>query len=113
MPIWSEEELQNARKYCFPNLTAEYVTQQFEIYGGIPRLVLEDTAEHARVLLNQQLRRMDVNALFNIMSKRTYIELPTSKTTWILVHVSSDPDLELKSASKLFSRCIRNLQWRR
>ena len=97
MPIWSEEELQNARKDCFPHLTAEYVTQQFEIYGGIPRIVFEYTAEHARVLLNRQIREIHVNTVFSIMSKRTYTERQTSETTFILIHVSLDRKFGFKS----------------
>lgn len=39
---------------------------------------------------------MDVNVLFNIMAKKTYTELPTSRSTYVLIHVVPDTDFEFK-----------------
>ena len=96
MPLWTLEELLEAQPLCFPDLTSEHVTKQFEIYGGVPRLVLEMDPKSAEVLLREQLDRMDVNVLFNIMAKKTYTELPTSRSTYILIHVVPDTDFEFK-----------------
>ena len=109
MPLWDLKELLAAQDKCFPNLTPKYVEEQFEIYGGVPRLVLELSASDADAKLQQQVRELKMETLFDIMSKKTYTDLPSSKFTSVLIHVVPDPSfLEFKCAfaSEIISRML-------
>jgi hypothetical protein len=41
MPLWKSAELDACRRLPFPDVTAEEAKNFFDIWGGVPRFVLE------------------------------------------------------------------------
>ena len=109
MPLWDLEELLAAQDKCFPKLTPKHVEEQFKIYGGVPRFVLELSASDADAKLQQQVRDINMETLFDILSKTVYTDLSSSKTTSVLIHLVPDPSfLEFKCvfASDIICRML-------
>jgi hypothetical protein len=61
MPLWSEKELETISP-CFP--TVKNWRSRFEILGGIPRNVLEDTSKEPTKLLHASCKQIELDDRF-------------------------------------------------
>ena len=117
MPLWSLEELLDARKVVYESLpsyagyTPEEVKSRFEVYGGVPRWVLErqrqstDRLFSAEDELQVAIKRIKMEDLESIFGAGSYITIPKLDIAGILVHVVSDNNG--KPAMRLASKEIR------
>jgi hypothetical protein len=87
MPRWSLEELEEARKASFPEVTEAELAESYELFGGIPRMVLEMSEDERMSNFRLQVGEVKIADLTEIFRKGSYIELPSQKTTSVLVHV--------------------------
>jgi hypothetical protein len=85
MPLWTETELETIAP-CFP--TAIDWHNRFEILGGIPRHVLEDTDDHPRALLEVACKQCDLKDCTKIIGLNSTIT-DKSKVVHSLVHITS------------------------
>jgi hypothetical protein len=47
MPVWSFEECEECRKYIFTNITTQELINLYDMWGGIPRYILEFAKDSA------------------------------------------------------------------
>ena len=92
MPLWTEEELQIARRECYPHLAVATVHTQFTKYGGIARHVLQYSEEKSDAEFGDQLDRLDMTALREILAVPKYEDLPHLTGMGFLIHVVSDSE---------------------
>lgn len=100
MPLWTLDELEDARasvflgrpEGLFSGYSAEEVQKRFELYGGVPRWVLErPRSSEGNVLssedeLNRALSSLPTDALETAFKARSYFDIPKLDITSILVH---------------------------
>jgi hypothetical protein len=101
MPLWSLQELQDAREQVYQQLpatryagySAEEVAARFEIYGGVPRWVLERPRARSGYFmpseeeLEKAVKTVGIDELQGVFRAATYIDIPQQKVTGILIHV--------------------------
>lgn len=87
MPLWSEKELETVAPYF--NLCAVEWRERFKILGGIPRHVLELTAEDPINLLQAACKQCKLSDCIKIIGLNSTIT-DKSKAVHSLVHVTSE-----------------------
>jgi hypothetical protein len=90
MPLWSLEELLRMRETMFPNVTVEKVAEQFNMYGGVPRFVLEKAGEGDLTLTTALDATVDFGALLRAIGNGAGSESEVHSTLVHLVPVPGD-----------------------
>jgi hypothetical protein len=87
MPIWTEAELDTIA-LLFPHATQW--RERFEILGGIPRHVLEDTTQSPKLMLESACKKCSLDDCIREIGMDSAIT-DKSKVIHSLVHMTSDP----------------------
>jgi hypothetical protein len=102
MPLWTPEEFEDARTTVYLNApqfagyTAEQVKARFEMFGGVPRQVLESPEGVAEGLLQKAVDEMSLDELTKLFSRPTYLDLPRMPLSGVLLHVVGDGNKNFK-----------------
>ena len=113
MPLWTLEELQNARETVYSKLdtyagySGEEVAARFKLFGGVPRYILErprqgmGKAGAAEDELAKSLHEISSEDLLRIFKAGTYYGVPKVQTAGILFHVvEEDKRVKFRFASE-------------
>ena len=101
MPLWSLEELQQARDCVYAPMPADKFSQytpaevsaRFELYGGVPRYVLERPRPEENLTLSAEgelddaVATITTDQLSQIFGSGNYHDIPKIPVAGILVHV--------------------------
>ena len=100
VPLWSLQELQDTRNILkdlpvtrFAGYTPDEVKARFDIYGGVPRWVLDRPrssngyVQSSEEELNRALTSVSMSELEDVFRAGSYLDIPQQKFTGILVHV--------------------------
>ena len=121
MPLWTLEELQDARKTVYDGMsseayaeyTEEEVKERFALYGGVPRWVLErprvgtNKWSTSEAQLETSLADVTMEELLKVFRAATYIDIPKQNLTSILVHFVPGPNLHDPPKCRFASEAIR------
>ena len=99
MPLWSLEELQLARKVCYPDVVDEAtVTSRFNTMSGIPRYVIEALPGTSEKAQKAQIENLNLAGLGGILKTTDFVLLPMQapKTASSHADVNTGSDLIFK-----------------
>ena len=111
MPIWTEEEL-DVIAPCFPG--AIDWRRRYDVLGGVPRLVLENTSKDPVAIIEDACRRCSLDDCMEVIGLSSSIK-ETSKVVHALVHVTSSypfTDSSVSFASEVALRTIVRKKWK-
>jgi hypothetical protein len=123
MPLWTLQELQNARATVYEGLpplvyagyTPVEVAERFTLYGGVPRWVLErprvgdESFLTSEEELQTSLANVTMEELSNVFRAATYMDIPKQNLTSILVHIVPGQTMGDRPRCAFASEAIRGL----